>query len=124
MVSVLRSGQALGIFPEGAMPLLYPEESGPYPFSPSFARLAQITGSAIVPVRVRPGRWTVVKYPIPVVLRRMMRLPESVARITRRRRYHDIEVRFAPPIVSSREERYHRLAARVEEALWALEAEQ
>lgn len=121
MVSVLRNGQALGIFPEGAIPLLYPDEVRQFSFTPSFARLARITGSPIVPVRVRPERWTVAKYPIPVVLRRMMRLPESVAGITRRRRYYNIEVRFAPPIMPRAGEPYHHLAARVEAALRVLE---
>lgn len=124
MVAVLKEDHALGIFPEGATPLLYPGEDRKFHFSPSFARLATMTGSPVVPVRVRP-RWTrIVRYPIPVSLRRRMRLPESVASITRRQRYHKIEVRFAAPIYPVPGERYHHLAGRVEAALWAMEEEE
>lgn len=121
MVAVLEDDRALGIFPEGATPLLYPEEPRSFPFSSSFARLALLTGSPIVPVSLRTRCVDIVKYPIPVTMRRWMRLPESVASIHRRRRYRGIEVCFGKPIEYEGTGGFREFAGRVERALCAME---
>ncbi len=121
MVTLLENDWALGIFPEGALPLLTPGASRRYPFSPSFARLALITGSTVVPVSIRPRRVASVRYPVPSAIRRAMRLPETVAAIRRRLVYRGIAVCFGTPLEPEKGTGYRAFAQRVEAALYEME---
>jgi 1-acyl-sn-glycerol-3-phosphate acyltransferase len=97
MVAALTAGKALGIFPEGATPLMDPHGGDGHRFSPSFARLAILTGSPVIPVVIAARRVVTRPYPLPRPFRRNMGLPTAAAEVRFRRVISGVTVHFDRP---------------------------
>lgn len=120
MVTALTAGKALGIFPEGATPLIDPRGGDGHRFSSSFARLAILTGSPVVPVVIAARRVTTRSYPLPRPLRRRMGLPAAAAEVPFRRVLSGVTVHFDRPRTLDPQRPYREQAQAVHRRLLEL----
>lgn len=99
LMSVLRGGEILGIFPEGHDYMVRNDFSGPMvDFHEGFGIFAYRSKTPIVPFALIPLEETIETIPINARIRSMIGLPEEVCHIPHRVQYKSVKIVFAPPI--------------------------
>ncbi len=99
VLSVLKKGEILGIFPEGHDYILQNDFSAPMAeFHLGFAIFAYKAQVPVIPFCIIPQEEEISAIPIPYHIRQMMKLPEEVARIPLRCQYKKVKVIFSEAI--------------------------
>lgn len=102
LMGVLKSGELLGIFPEGHDYMVQNDFSAPMvDFHSGFAIFAYRSRVPIVPFALIPIEEEIEAMPVPTQLRQLMGLPEEVSSIPHRSNYKKVKVVFAPPLEPS-----------------------
>ncbi|MBU41732.1 MAG: 1-acyl-sn-glycerol-3-phosphate acyltransferase [Spirochaetaceae bacterium] len=97
LMSVLRSGEILGIFPEGHDYMVQNDFSAPMvSFHSGFAIFAYRARVPVVPFSIIPIEEEIEAMPVPQQLRQLMGLPEEVSAIPQRANYKKVKVVFGP----------------------------
>ncbi len=99
VMSVLKKGEILGIFPEGHDYMVKNDFSAPMvPFHNGFAIFAYRARVPIIPFVIIPLEEEITAIPLPSSIRQAMGLPEEVVKIPLRTQYKKVKVIFADPI--------------------------
>lgn len=99
IMSVLKNGELLGIFPEGHDYMVKNDFSAAMaPFHTGFSLFALRGRAPIVPFVLVPLDESLETIPIPGRLRAMLGLPEEVCRIPHRVQYRSVQISFLEPI--------------------------
>jgi 1-acyl-sn-glycerol-3-phosphate acyltransferase len=99
IMSVLRRGEILGIFPEGHDYMVQNDFSAPMvKFHEGFAIFAYRAKVPIIPFVIIPIEEEITAIPLPPAIRQVMGLPEEVVKIPLRSQYKKVKVVFADPI--------------------------
>lgn len=99
LMSVLRNGELLGIFPEGHDYMVRNDFSGPMvDFHNGFGTFAYRAKAPIVPFVIVPLEETIETIPLHPRLRQMIGLPDEVCHIPHRVQYRSVKIVFAPPV--------------------------
>ncbi|MCE9598672.1 MAG: 1-acyl-sn-glycerol-3-phosphate acyltransferase [Spirochaetia bacterium] len=98
-MSVLKSGEILGIFPEGHDYMVKNNFSGPMvKFHEGFAIFALRGKVPIVPFALIPVEEDLETIPVPSYVRSLFGLPEEVCKIPHRVNYKKVRIEFCKPI--------------------------
>lgn len=99
LMSVLKKGEILGIFPEGHDYMVQNDFSSPMvKFHSGFAIFAYRAKVPIVPFVIIPLEEEITAIPLPPTIRQAMGLPEEVVKIPLRVQYKKVKVVFDEPI--------------------------
>lgn len=99
IVTRLKGDELVGIFPEGDEWMLMQDFSAPMaPFHSGFATLAVKFNVPCVPAVVVPVKESILKYPLPSSVRRLIGIPEIGCRVQRRIQYWKVRIVFLPPL--------------------------
>ncbi|GIX41330.1 MAG: 1-acyl-sn-glycerol-3-phosphate acyltransferase [Leptospiraceae bacterium] len=99
IISVLKKGEILGIFPEGHDYMVQNDFSAPMvPFHKGFAIFAYRAKVPIIPFVIIPIEEEITAIPLPPAIRQAMGLPEEVVKIPLRAQYKKVKVVFSDPI--------------------------
>ena len=99
LMSVLRNGELLGIFPEGHDYMVRNDFAGPMvDFHEGFSIFAYRSKAPIVPFTIVPLEESIETIPIHSRIRSMLGLPDEVCHIPHRVQYRSVRIAFAPPI--------------------------
>ncbi|MCB1170562.1 MAG: 1-acyl-sn-glycerol-3-phosphate acyltransferase [Leptospiraceae bacterium] len=103
LMGVLRSGEILGIFPEGHDYMVQNDFAAPMVgFHSGFAIFAYRSKVPIVPFSIIPLEEEIEAMPVPTQLRQLMGLPDEVSNIPQRANYKKVRLVFGPPLEPSR----------------------
>ncbi len=99
LMSVLRHGDILGIFPEGHDYMVQNDFSAPMvKFHDGFGTFAYRAKAPIIPFVIAPIDETIETIPVHPRVRSMLGLPEEVCRIPYRVQYRSVRISFLPPL--------------------------
>ena len=99
LMGVLKSGEILGIFPEGHDYMVQNDFAAPMvSFHSGFAIFAYRARVPIVPFSIIPVEEEIEAMPVPQQLRQLMGLPEEVSSIPQRANYKKVKVVFGPAL--------------------------
>lgn len=99
LMSVLKAGEILGIFPEGHDYMVRNDFAAPMaPFHSGFALFAHRAKAPVVPFVIVPIEEEISAIPITPQIRSMIGLPDEVAHIPLRCNYKKVRVIFEKPI--------------------------
>jgi len=99
LMSVLRNGDLLGIFPEGHDYMVQNDFNAPMvQFHEGFGAFAYRSKAPITPFVIAPVEEVVETYPLNARVRSMMGLPDEVCQIPHRVTYRSVRIHFLPPI--------------------------
>ena len=99
LMSVLRGGELLGIFPEGHDYMVRNDFAGPMvDFHEGFGIFAYRSKAPIIPFALVPLEETIETIPIHSRSRSMIGLPDEVCHIPHRVQYKSVKIVFAPPL--------------------------
>ncbi|MCS7206037.1 MAG: 1-acyl-sn-glycerol-3-phosphate acyltransferase [Leptospiraceae bacterium] len=100
VMTVLRKGEVLGIFPEGHDYMVQNDFSAPMVrFHDGFAVFAYKARVPIIPFVIIPIEEEITSIPLPPAIRQMMGLPEEIVRLPLRTQYKKVKVVFSKPIM-------------------------
>jgi len=99
IMTVLKKGEILGIFPEGHDYMVQNDFTAPMvKFHSGFAIFAYKAKAPIIPFVIVPIEEEITAIPLPPAIRQAMGLPEEVVKIPLRVQYKKVKVIFADPI--------------------------
>lgn len=99
IMSVLKKGEILGIFPEGHDYIVQNDFTAPMAkFHDGFAIFAYRANAPIIPFVIVPIEEEISAIPLPSTIRQMIGLPEEIVKIPLRVQYKKVKVVFAKPI--------------------------
>lgn len=97
IISCLRDGGNIGIFPEGMDYLIAADFQKPMaPFYRGFSKIAARLGIPVYPVTIIPHRELVHRYPIPKSIRRLFNVSPEMQDLPVRNTYRSVTITFSP----------------------------